>query len=180
MFPDLVPVRRALISVSDKTGLVELAAALVARGIELVSTGGTAQGAARRRAAGARRRGADRVPRDARRPGQDAAPDGARRACSRCATIPTTRAALDENGIETIDLLVVNLYPFEATVAAGGDFAACIENIDIGGPAMLRSAAKNHGYVAVVTDVEDYAPLLAELGGARRRDRRSASAGRRR
>ena len=72
-------------------------------------------------------------------------------------------AALEAYGIETIDLLVVNLYPFEATVAAGGDYAACIENIDIGGPAMLRSAAKNHRFVTVVTDVEDYPALLAEL-----------------
>ena len=72
-------------------------------------------------------------------------------------------AALEAYGIETIDLLVVNLYPFEATVAAGGDYAACVENIDIGGPAMLRSAAKNHRFVTVVTDVEDYPALLAEL-----------------
>ena len=83
--------------------------------------------------------------------------------------LPDHAAALESYGIAPIDLLVVNLYPFEATVAAGGDFGACIENIDIGGPAMLRSAAKNHGFVTVVTDVEDYAPLLAELerhGGA--------------
>jgi phosphoribosylaminoimidazolecarboxamide formyltransferase/IMP cyclohydrolase len=82
---------------------------------------------------------------------------------------PGDLAALDEYGIGTIDLLVVNLYPFEATSAAGGDFAACVEMIDVGGPAMLRAAAKNHGFVTVVTDVEDYAPLLAELernGGA--------------
>ena len=168
MFPDLVPVRRALVSVSDKTGLIELATALVARDIELVSTGGTAKAL-----------------REAGLPVRDVAAltgfpemlDG------RVKTLhpmvhagllavrddPDHAAALDENGIGTIDLLVVNLYPFEATVAAGGDFAACIENIDIGGPAMLRSAAKNHGYVTVVTDVEDYAPLLAELaaqGGA--------------
>ena len=68
-----------------------------------------------------------------------------------------------QHGIEEIDLLVVNLYPFEDTVAKGGDYADCIENIDIGGPAMIRAAAKNHAFVNVVVDVQDYAPLLAEL-----------------
>ena len=67
------------------------------------------------------------------------------------------------HGIAAIDLLVVNLYPFEATVAQGADFATCIENIDIGGPAMIRAAAKNHDDVAVVVDPADYAAVLAEL-----------------
>jgi phosphoribosylaminoimidazolecarboxamide formyltransferase/IMP cyclohydrolase len=83
--------------------------------------------------------------------------------------LPDHAASLEEYGIAPIDLLVVNLYPFEATVAAGGTYDDCIENIDIGGPAMLRSAAKNHGFVTVVTDVEDSGPLLAEIernGGA--------------
>ncbi|MEO0693950.1 MAG: bifunctional phosphoribosylaminoimidazolecarboxamide formyltransferase/IMP cyclohydrolase, partial [Pseudomonadota bacterium] len=69
----------------------------------------------------------------------------------------------DAHGIAPIDLLIVNLYPFEATVAAGAGYDACIENIDIGGPAMIRAAAKNHAFVTVVTDVEDYDALLAEL-----------------
>ncbi len=92
---------------------------------------------------------------------------------------PGHRAALHAHGIGEIDLLVVNLYPFEATVAAGGDYAACVENIDIGGPAMLRAAAKNHRFVAVVTDVEDYPALLDELaqtGGATRAAFRQALA----
>ncbi|MGR3436398.1 MAG: bifunctional phosphoribosylaminoimidazolecarboxamide formyltransferase/IMP cyclohydrolase, partial [Shimia sp.] len=72
-------------------------------------------------------------------------------------------AAMEAHGIAPIDLLVVNLYPFEATVASGADAATCIENIDIGGPAMIRAAAKNHAHVAVVVDPEDYAPLLAEI-----------------
>ncbi len=78
-------------------------------------------------------------------------------------------ASMQAHGIRPIDLLVVNLYPFEATVAKGADFATCIENIDIGGPAMIRAAAKNHDDVAVVVDVADYAAVLAELsahGGA--------------
>jgi phosphoribosylaminoimidazolecarboxamide formyltransferase/IMP cyclohydrolase len=168
MSPELVPLRRALLSVSDKTGLVELARALHARGVEMLSTGGTAQAL-----------------RDAGLPVRDVAEvtafpemlDGrvktlhpmvhggllARR------DLPEHRAALEAHGIGTIDLLVVNLYPFEATVAKGADYATCIENIDIGGPAMLRSAAKNHAFVTVLTDVADYAGLLAELdanGGA--------------
>ncbi|MFO1209078.1 MAG: bifunctional phosphoribosylaminoimidazolecarboxamide formyltransferase/IMP cyclohydrolase [Amaricoccus sp.] len=159
---DLVPVRRALISVSDKEGLEPFAAALVARGVELISTGGTAKAL---RAAGLPVRDVAAITEfpemlDGRvktlhpmvHAGLLAVRDN-----------PEHRAALDGNGIAPIDLLVVNLYPFEATVAAGAGYDDCIENIDIGGPAMLRSAAKNHAYVAVVTDVEDYAPLLAEL-----------------
>jgi phosphoribosylaminoimidazolecarboxamide formyltransferase/IMP cyclohydrolase len=71
--------------------------------------------------------------------------------------------AMDEHGIGAIDLLVVNLYPFESTVAGGADYDTCIENIDIGGPAMIRAAAKNHGFVTVVVDTEDYAPLLEQM-----------------
>ncbi len=162
MSPDLVPVRRALLSVSDKSGLADLALALVARGVELISTGGTA-----------------RALRDAGLPVRDvsALTDFPEMLDGRVKTLhpmvhagllavrdePEHAAALAEYGIATIDLLVVNLYPFEATVAAGGDYAACVENIDIGGPAMLRAAAKNHAYVTTVTDVEDYAALLDEL-----------------
>ncbi|TPE52189.1 bifunctional phosphoribosylaminoimidazolecarboxamide formyltransferase/IMP cyclohydrolase [Amaricoccus solimangrovi] len=159
---DLVPITRALLSVSDKTGLLDLARALAERGVELVSTGGTAQAI-----------------RQAGLPVRDVAEltgfpemlDG------RVKTLhpvvhggllavrdaESHQAALAAHGIGPIDLLVVNLYPFEATVASGAPVADCIENIDIGGPAMLRSAAKNHAFVAVVTDVEDYAALTDEL-----------------
>ena len=168
MTVDLVPIRRALISVSDKAGLADLAAALDARGVELVSTGGTAAAL-----------------RDAGLPVRDvsALTEFPEMLGGRVKTLhpmvhagllavrddPEHAAALEAYGIEPIDLLVVNLYPFEATVAAGAGYDDCIENVDIGGPAMLRAAAKNHAFVAVVTDVEDYARLLAELdrtGGA--------------
>jgi len=155
-------IRRALLSVSDKTGLVDLATALNAQGVELLSTGGTAK-----------------TLRDAGLPVRDVSEvthfpemmDG------RVKTLhPMVHggllalrdnadhlAAMKQHGIDGIDLLVVNLYPFEATVAAGGAYDECIENIDIGGPAMIRAAAKNHGFVVTVVDVEDYAPLLEEM-----------------
>ena len=142
MPPDLVPIRRALVSVSDKTGLAELAAALVGARHRADLDRRHGAGAARGRAAGARRRERDRLPRDARRPGQDAAPDGPRRSARAARRPRTTRAALEDYGIGAIDLLVVNLYPFEATAAAGGDYAACVEMIDIGGPAMLRAGGQ--------------------------------------
>jgi phosphoribosylaminoimidazolecarboxamide formyltransferase/IMP cyclohydrolase len=159
---NLVPVGRALISVSDKTGLMDLARALVARGVELISTGGTA---AALRMAGLAVRDVAEVT------GFPEMMDG------RVKTLhPAVHGGLlalrddDEHllamaahGIEPIDLLIVNLYPFEATVARGASYADCIENIDIGGPAMIRAAAKNHRFVACVTDPEDYAALLAEM-----------------
>ena len=160
--PDRAPVRRALISVSDKTGLVETARALSELGVELVSTGGTRAAIA---AAG--------VPvRDvAELTGFPEMMDG------RVKTLhpmvhggllgvrdaPAHAAAMAEHGIGGIDLLYVSLYPFEATVARGAGFDECVENIDIGGPAMIRSAAKNHAYVAVCTDAEDMAQVLAAL-----------------
>jgi len=160
--PDIVPIRRALISVSDKTGLVETAQALAALGVELVSTGGTRATLA---AAGLA------VKDVAELTGFPEMMDG------RVKTLhpivhggllgvrdaPDHAAAMAEHGIGAIDLLYVNLYPFEATVARGADFAECVENIDIGGPAMIRSAAKNHGYVAVCTEPEDMAEVLAAL-----------------
>jgi phosphoribosylaminoimidazolecarboxamide formyltransferase / IMP cyclohydrolase len=162
MSADLVPLRRALLSVSDKTGLVDLARALAARGVELVSTGGTARAL---RDAGLAVRDVSEITEfpemlDGRvktlHPMVHAGLLAVR-------SDPAHASALDDFGIVPIDLLVVNLYPFEATVAAGADWADCIENIDIGGPAMLRSAAKNHAFVTVLTDVEDYEALLAEL-----------------
>jgi phosphoribosylaminoimidazolecarboxamide formyltransferase/IMP cyclohydrolase len=159
---DLAPVTRAILSVSDKTGLVDLGRALDARGVELLSTGGTAR---ELRAAGL-------VVRDvAEITGFPEMMDG------RVKTLhpmvhggllalrdnPDHVAAMAAHGIGPIDLLVVNLYPFEETVARGADYATCVENIDIGGPAMIRAAAKNHDFVSVVVDVEDYSDVLAEL-----------------
>jgi phosphoribosylaminoimidazolecarboxamide formyltransferase / IMP cyclohydrolase len=160
--PNLVPIGRALISVSDKTGLLDLARALAALGVELISTGGTS-GALRQ--AGLAVRDVSEVT------GFPEMMDG------RVKTLhPNVHGALlalrddDEHllamaahGIEPIDLLIVNLYPFEETVAKGADHATCIENIDIGGPAMIRAAAKNHRFVTVVTDPADYGPLLGQL-----------------
>ena len=156
----------ALISVSDKTGVVELARALSGLGIALLSTGGTAKLLAEAGLA---------VTEVAEHTGFPEMLDGrvktlhpkvhggllARRA------EPTHMAALAEHGIATIDLLVVNLYPFEATVARPGcTLEEAIENIDIGGPAMVRSAAKNWQDVAVLTDAAQYAGVIAELQAA--------------
>ena len=170
---DVKPVSRALISVSDKDGIVEFAEKLSALGVELISTGGTAALLAENGL-----------------PVKDVAElthfpemmDG------RVKTLHPTvhggllairdnqdhQAAMQTHGIVPIDLLVVNLYPFEATVAGGGDYAACVENIDIGGPAMIRAAAKNHEDVAVLVDGDDYDEVLAALadGGTTQKLRR--------
>ncbi len=157
-----LPLSRALISVSDKSGLIEFATALAQAGVELLSTGGTA---AALRAAGLSVRDVAEIT------GFPEMMDG------RVKTLhpmvhggllalrdnPDHQAAMTRHGIAAIDLLVVNLYPFEATVASGADYDSCIENIDIGGPAMIRAAAKNHAFVSVVVDPEDYSDLLAEL-----------------
>ncbi|WP_085822716.1 bifunctional phosphoribosylaminoimidazolecarboxamide formyltransferase/IMP cyclohydrolase [Ruegeria meonggei] len=159
---DLHPVRRALLSVSDKTGLIELGKALAERGVELLSTGGTARAL---RDAGLAVKDVSELT------GFPEMMDG------RVKTLhpmvhggllalrdnDTHVAAMEEHGIGAIDLLVVNLYPFEATVAKGAGYDECIENIDIGGPAMIRAASKNHSFVNVVVDVQDYDALLAEL-----------------
>jgi phosphoribosylaminoimidazolecarboxamide formyltransferase/IMP cyclohydrolase len=159
---DLRPIARALISVSDKTGLLDLARALAAQGVELVSTGGTRKALA----------GAGLAVKDvADVTGFPEMMDG------RLKTLhpkvhggllairenPEHEAAMLAHDIRPIDLLVVNLYPFEATLAAGAAFEHCVENIDIGGPAMIRAAAKNHDDVAVIVDPCDYEPFLAEL-----------------
>jgi phosphoribosylaminoimidazolecarboxamide formyltransferase / IMP cyclohydrolase len=165
---DLRRISRALISVSDKTGLVDFARTLVERGVELISTGGTRKALAD---AGLKVRDVSELT------GFPEMMDG------RVKTLhPKVHggllairdnkdhaASMQAHGIAPIDLLVVNLYPFEATVAKGADFDTCVENIDIGGPAMIRAAAKNHADVAVVVDAADYAAVLAELaqhGGA--------------
>ena len=148
---DLVPVRRALISLSDKTGLDELAAGLARHGVEIVSTGGTA---AKLREIGAEVRDISDLT------GFPEMMDG------RVKTLhpkvhggllgvrdnPEHAAAMEEHDIAPIDLVVVNLYPFLNTVMSGADRDTIIENIDIGGPSMVRSAAKNHAHVAIVTD----------------------------
>jgi phosphoribosylaminoimidazolecarboxamide formyltransferase / IMP cyclohydrolase len=159
---DLVPVRRALISLSDKIGLAELAAGLARHGVEIVSTGGTA---AKLREHGAEVRDISDLT------GFPEMMDG------RVKTLhpkvhggllgvrdnPEHAAAMAEHGIAPIDLVVVNLYPFLSTVMSGADRDMVIENIDIGGPSMVRSAAKNHADVAIVTDPADYAALVEQL-----------------
>ncbi|WP_102225939.1 bifunctional phosphoribosylaminoimidazolecarboxamide formyltransferase/IMP cyclohydrolase [Acidimangrovimonas sediminis] len=159
---DLVPLSRALISVSDKTGLVEFAQALAARGVEILSTGGTAL---------ALRKAGLHVTDVADVTGFPEMMDGRVKTLHpkvhggllALRDVAEHRAAMEAHGIQPIDLLVVNLYPFEETVAKGAAYDECIENIDIGGPAMIRAAAKNHAFVNVVVDVEDYTALLAEL-----------------
>ena len=155
-------VTRALLSVSDKSGLIEFARALAGHGIELVSTGGTAKAIA---AAGLKVKDVSELTgfpemMDGRvktlhpkvHGGLLAIRDNAEHA-----------QAMKDHGIAPIDLLVVNLYPFEATVDKGAGYEDCIENIDIGGPAMIRAAAKNHDDVAVVVEAEDYQAVLDEL-----------------
>ena len=159
---DIIPVRRALISVSDKTGIVELANSLSRRGIEILSTGGTA---AAIHAAGTPVRevsdltGFPEILGGRVKTLHPRVHGGllARRDDSE------HRQTLHEHGIPPIDLLLIDLYPFESVVAAGGDRDQCVETIDIGGPAMIRSAAKNHRFVCVVTDREDYPRLLDQL-----------------
>ncbi len=155
-------ISRALISVSDKTGVIDFARALAGHGIELVSTGGTRKALAD---AGLAVRDVSELT------GFPEMLDG------RVKTLhPKVHggllgirddehhaAAMRAHGIAPIDLLVVNLYPFEATVASNAAFETCIENIDIGGPAMIRAAAKNHADVTVVVEPGDYAAVLAEL-----------------
>ena len=160
--PELVPVRRALLSLSDKSGIEDLAAALEKHGIELISTGGTAS---RLRELGHRVRDVADLTgfpemMDGRVKTLHPAVHGGLLAVR---DDPAHVAAMDAHGIGAIDLVVVNLYPFQQTVARGAGRDEVIENIDIGGPAMIRSGAKNHGAVAVVTEPGDYAALIAEL-----------------
>src|SRR6056297_2463997 len=159
---DLAPVRRALLSVSDKTGLVELGQALAARGVELLSTGGSAK--TLREAGLTVRDVADVTGFPEMMDGRvKTLHPGVHGGLLALRDNDQHMAAMTAHGIRPIDLLVVNLYPFEETVAKGADYATCIENIDIGGPAMIRAAAKNHAFVNVIVDVEDYQPLLDEL-----------------
>ena len=159
---DLSPVRRALISVSDKTGLVDLGKALEGMGIEILSTGGSAKAL---RDAGVSVKDVSEVTNfpemmDGRVKTLHPMVHGGLLALR---DNDDHVAAMTEHGIGAIDLLVVNLYPFEAALARGADYDEMIENIDIGGPAMIRAAAKNHGFVTTIVDVEDYGALLDEL-----------------
>ncbi len=160
--PDRVMIRRALLSVSDKTGLIDLARVLAARGVDLISTGGTHK---------ALREAGIPVTDVSAITGFPVIMDG------RVKTLhpmvhggllavrndPDHVAAMEAHGIIGIDLAIINLYPFEATAASGADPLTVIENIDIGGPAMVRASAKNHGHVTVITDPADYAALIAEI-----------------
>jgi phosphoribosylaminoimidazolecarboxamide formyltransferase/IMP cyclohydrolase len=175
---DLITPRRALISVSDKTGLVDFARALAARGVEILSTGGSA---AALRAAGIA------VVDVSAHTGFPEILDG------RVKTLvpqihggilgrrdlPAHQAEMAAHAIAPIDIVAVNLYPFEATVARGAGFDECVENIDIGGPALIRAAAKNHDFVAVLTEPAQYQSVLDELaalGGTTRPTRRALAA----
>ncbi len=160
--PDLVPVRRALLSVSDKSGIVDFARALSDRNVEIVSTGGTSKTLS---GEGIPVRDVSELTgfpeiMDGRvktlHPGVHGGLLGIRDDADHA-------GAMKEHDIAPIDLLVINLYPFEEVRFGGGDYATTVENIDIGGPAMLRAAAKNHAYVAVVTEPADYARILEAL-----------------
>ena len=162
MATNIVKIGRALISVSDKTGLLDLARSLAARGVELLSTGGTAAVLSEAGIA---------VIDVAQVTGFPEMMDG------RIKTLhprvhggllairsePAHQAAMIANDIAPIDLLVVNLYPFETTLESGAEFDVRIENIDIGGPAMIRAAAKNHDDVVVAVDIDDYPALIEEF-----------------
>ncbi len=160
--PNALKIKRALISVSDKTGIVELARALQSHGVEILSTGGTAKTLIEE--------GID-VKEVANHTGFPEIMEG------RVKTLhPKIHGgilakrdndehvkAMEENDIDGIDMVVINLYPFVKTVQSGANFPTCIENIDIGGPAMIRAAAKNHDYVTIVTDPQDYDGVIENM-----------------
>jgi phosphoribosylaminoimidazolecarboxamide formyltransferase/IMP cyclohydrolase len=156
-----MPIRRALLSVSDKTGLVDFARGLAAKQVVLLSTGGTYRALA---AAGVPVGTVEQYT------GSPEVMNGRVKTLhprvhgAILAREGTDEADLKRIGAELIDLVAVNLYPFQQTLAKpGASFEQLIENIDIGGPSMLRSAAKNHQRVTVVCDPADYAPVLEEL-----------------
>jgi phosphoribosylaminoimidazolecarboxamide formyltransferase/IMP cyclohydrolase len=159
---DIVPIRRALISVSDKAGLVPFAQALAARGVEILSTGGSAK---------ALQLAGVPVTEVSQHTGFPEIMDG------RVKTLvpqihggilgrrdsPEHMEQMREHGIVPIDLVAVNLYPFETTVASGAPYAACVEHIDIGGPALIRAAAKNHDFVTVLTEPYQYDEVMEQF-----------------
>lgn len=160
--PEFVKPRRALLSVSDKSGLVDLARSLVAQGIELVSTGGTA---AAIDAAGLPVCDVSDLTKfpeimDGRVKTLHPSVHGGLLAIR---DDPDHAHAMESHDIGPIDIAIINLYPFETVMAAGGDYPTIVENIDIGGPAMIRAAAKNHAYVTIITDPCDYDGLIDEL-----------------
>ena len=160
--PKAVKIKRALVSVSDKSGVVEFVSKLAAYGIEILSTGGTSK---------LLKEHDIEVKDVSTHTGFPEIMDG------RVKTLhPKIHGgilarrsdeghvqAMNDNDIGEIDLIIVNLYPFSQTVASGADFETCIENIDIGGPAMIRAAAKNHEFVTVITDPQDYEAVLTDL-----------------
>ncbi len=160
--PDRLPIRRALLSVSDKAGLIALGRALVAQGAQLLSTGGSAKAL--------RDAGLD-VTDVSDHTGFPEILDGRVKTL-----VPQIHggilgrrdlaahlAQMDQHNIVPIDLVCVNLYPFAATVASGAGVEDCIENIDIGGPALIRAAAKNHHHVVILTEPAQYAALIEAL-----------------
>ncbi len=162
---DIVPIRRALISVSDKTGLVPFAQALAAHDVEILSTGGSAS---------VLREAGVPVKEVSQHTGFPEIMDG------RVKTLvpqihggilarrdrPEHVRQMHEHGITPIDLVAVNLYPFEATIARDAPYEVCVETIDIGGPALIRAAAKNHDFVTVLTDPDQYADVMAQLAAS--------------
>jgi phosphoribosylaminoimidazolecarboxamide formyltransferase/IMP cyclohydrolase len=162
---DIIAISRALISVSDKAGLVPFAQALAARGVEILSTGGSAK---------ALREAGVPVKEVSDHTGFPEIMDG------RVKTLvpqihggilgrrdsPEHMEQMRAHGIAPIDLVAVNLYPFEATVAKGASYGDCVENIDIGGPALIRAAAKNHDFVTVLTDPDQYGEVLEALASS--------------
>lgn len=160
--PTRVPIRRALVSVYDKTGLAELGRALADAGVEIVSTGSTARTLSQA--------GVDVVPVE-QITGFPETLDGRVKTLHPAVhagiladrRLESHRHQLDELGIKPFDLVVSNLYPFSQTVASGADFDACVEQIDIGGPSMVRAAAKNHPSVAIITNPDQYSELASAL-----------------
>ncbi|NJM33718.1 MAG: bifunctional phosphoribosylaminoimidazolecarboxamide formyltransferase/IMP cyclohydrolase, partial [Rhodomicrobium sp.] len=155
-------ISRALLSVSDKRGIADFARRLSSLGVELISTGGTAKTLREARLAVRDVSELTRFPEmmDGRVKTLHPAVHGGLLAIR---DNPDHAEAMQAHGIGGIDLLVIDLYPFEQTIARGAAFAEAVENIDIGGPAMIRAAAKNHDWVAVITDPADYGVLLAEM-----------------
>lgn len=160
--PETSPVRRALVSVSDKAGLAEFASALAELGVDLVSTGGSQQSLVQNGLKATEVSALTGFPEmlDGRVKTLHPAVHGGILAVR---GDPEHVAALDTHNIGPIDLVVVNLYPFEETVRSGAPASDIVENIDIGGPALIRAAAKNHAYVGVVVDPDDYVMVIAAL-----------------
>ncbi len=176
--PDHATIRRALLSVSDKTGLVEFASGLQTAGVEILSTGGTARNLKEADISVTEVSAVTGFPEmmDGRVKTLHPMIHGALLAHR---DNPAHAATMADHGIAGIDLLVVNLYPFAKTIAGGADFFTAVENIDIGGPAMIRAAAKNAAFVTVITDPSDYDTVLSEMmaqGGMSRATRRAFAA----